>query len=147
MSTQQEDIGTDSKEKVVLTAEEMDTILQQTTEANLSLEEGQNKQEGKSADSSKQQRSAQEDKSLHVLYGKDSNAPEEVSLSGVPWKNKGQDKTTIFLSVEFGGGLSSAVHVCSCITVCVCVCVCHSSMTSSALQKAKLGTRCAGQAF
>ncbi|KAK8394013.1 hypothetical protein O3P69_006305 [Scylla paramamosain] len=72
----QEDISADSKEKVVLTAEEMDTILQQTTEANLSLEEGQGKQEGKSADA-KQQRSVQEDKNLHVLYGKD-NASEEA---------------------------------------------------------------------
>ena len=115
LPTQQEDIGADGKEKVVLTAEEMDTILQQTTEANLSLEEGQGKQEGKGADA-KQQRSAQEDKNLHVLYGKDSTS-EEVSLFVVSWRYKATD---IFLSIMFGGGFS-VVQFCSHITVNVSV--------------------------
>lgn len=63
---------------VSLTPEEMDTILQQTTEANASLEEGQMKQEGKSSDG-KQKHSAQEDENLHVVYIKE-NPSEEVSF-------------------------------------------------------------------
>lgn len=77
LSFQPGDVTTGGKDKtVILTPEEMDTILQQTTEASASLEEGQVKQEGKSGDG-KQQRAAQEEENLHVVYIKE-NQSEEV---------------------------------------------------------------------
>ena len=72
-------MGVGGKEKMVLTAEEMDTILQQTTEATLNLEEEQRRQGVKTGDAKQQQRSVQEDKGLHVMYMKDSGS-EEVSF-------------------------------------------------------------------
>lgn len=70
---------TEAKDKtVILTPEEMDTILQQTTETNASVEEGQIKQEGKGGDG-KQKHPAQEEENLHVVYIKE-NQPEEVSF-------------------------------------------------------------------
>lgn len=56
----------------------MDTILQQTTEANASLEEGQIKQEGKGGDE-KQKHSGQDEGNFQVVYIKD-NQSEEVSF-------------------------------------------------------------------